>query len=221
MSDQKAQEDAAKRRIVSHLNADHHDSLVRYLEHYCGLSSWTAYDGKMTDVDLDAMTFTCNGKNYNIPFDPPMKSYREARERAVEMDKQSLAGLKKSDITVKEFVPPTGLYAIPFLIIAATFLGYSQRWWFAKGAIVERLLGQGFAKFSWTVQPWLISFMLCLHTAEAIYLARNQLRRHSLNPRTLPWWQWVGTTFIEGQFAFKRFKDLVARKREAKEKQKH
>jgi hypothetical protein len=176
----------------------------------------------MSDIDLNGMSFVAGGKTYQIPFDPPLSSYRETRERVVEMDKECLQALNKSDITVKEFVPPmiSAFYAIEFLVIASTFLGYSQRWWFARGAIVERLLGQGFAKFSWTIQPWLITFMLGLHAAEAIYFARNQLWKHSVNVRTPMFWKWIATVFVEGQFAFKRFYDHVEGKRQEKEKQK-
>lgn len=175
----------------------------------------------MTDVDLTGMTFVCGSKIYRIPFNPPMSSYREARERAVAMDKESLAGLGKSDITVSEFVPPHGFYILGFLVVATTFVAYSQRWWFGQGEVVERYLGPGFARFCWYIQPWLISGMLLIHGSEAVFLARNYLWKHSVNVRTLVWWQWVFFGFVEGQLAFWRFHDLVRRKRAEKEKQKH
>ena len=193
------------------------------MEHYHGLSSWKAYDSSVTGVDLTKMTFEAAGKTYSIPFEPPLSSYRETRERVVEMDKQCLEALNKSDITIKEFVPPTtsAFNAVEFLVVAATFVAYSQRWWFARGGIVERVLGTSFARFCWIIQPWLITFMLALHGAEAIHFARSRLRRHSVNPRTLLYWKWVMTTFIEGIFAFRRFDRHVLVKRQEKEKQKH
>lgn len=175
----------------------------------------------MADINLDEMVLVCSGKTYRIPFDPPMSSFRDARERVIETDKECRQELGKSDITIKEFVPPTRLYALEFIVVAATFLGYSQRYWFERGQVVERALGSNFARFSWAIQPWLIAFMVGLHTAEVIYFIRNHLRTHSVNVRTLLWWKWVATTFVEGQFAFKRWRDLVHRKREEKEKQKH
>lgn len=177
----------------------------------------------MSDIDLNRMSFVASGQTYRIPFDPPLSSYRETRERVVEMDKTCLQKLGKSDITVKEFVPPTVsvFYAVEFLIIAATFLGYSQRWWFARGGIIERLLGSAFARLSWTIQPWLISFMIALHGAEAVYFARNQLHKHSVNIRTSTFWKWFATVFVEGQFAFKRFQDHVEKKAQDKARQKH
>lgn len=175
----------------------------------------------MADITLDHMTFTGGGQTYNIPLKPPMVSYREARERVVAMDRDCVEALGISDVTIKEYIPPTGLYAIEFLIIVATFLGYSQRWWFGKGQIVEAYLGSAFAQFSWNVQRYLFSGMLAIHAGEMAWFIRSRLRRHSVSPRSLIWWQWAGSTFIEGVFAIGRFNSLVVRKQEAKEKQKH
>lgn len=172
-------------------------------------------------MDLNGMIFSCWSKTYQVPFEPPMSSYREARERAVAMDKESLEGLDRSDVTVKEVVHPHGFYAPAFLIIAATFVAYSQRWWFGPGQIVEQYLGASFAKFCWAIQPWLISGMMLIHGSEAVFLARSYLRKHSVNVRSWVWWQWMFFGFIEGQLAFWRFHDLVRRKRAEKEKQKH
>lgn len=175
----------------------------------------------MTDMDLRSMTFACSGKIYTISLNPPMSSYREARERAVQLDKEALAGLGQSSITVKEYVPPTGFHAVNFLVVAATFLAYSRSWWFEPGGIVEHVLGAGFARFSHAIQPYLFLGMLGIHSAEVAYLVQYKLKKHSVNSRTLLYWQWIGSTFIEGVFAFQRFNQLVARKREEKEKQKH
>ena len=175
----------------------------------------------MTHINLNEMVFTCASNAYQITFDPPMTSLRDARERVVEMDKECVQALGRSDVTIKEFAPPSGIYALEFAIVAATFLGFSRRSWFEDGQMVERFLGSGFARFCWTIQPWLITFMLGLHSAEVMYFCRNHLKRHSVNARNPIFWKWVATTFVEGQFAFKRFNDLVQRKGQDKQKQKH
>ncbi|KAK3633839.1 hypothetical protein LTR56_015630 [Elasticomyces elasticus] len=221
MAEQEAKDSAAKTRIITHLNADHHESLVRYLEHYCKLSPWQAYDARMTDITLSNMAFECGGKTYNIPLKPPMDSYRDARERAVQMDKESLQGLGRSDITITEFLPAKGAFAVMFAIICATFVGYSQRWWFGKEQIVELVLGSAFARFSFTIQPYLITFLLVVHTSEMLYMALYKLPSHSVNPRSLLFWKWTATTFIEGVQAFGRFNGLVKAKQDKKAKEKH
>lgn len=218
MADTTSQDQAAKARIVKHMNEDHHDSIVRYLQHYNNLSSPTAYDGKMLDMDLSSLTLSCHGKTYRTPLDPPMKSYREARERVVELDKECRKALGQSDVAVKAYIPPKGPGVVVFLVILATFISYSQRWWFGKGQIVESILGSSFARFSWTIQPKLLGFMVIVHGIEMIYLAAIKLKHHSVNIRSPAWWLWTASTFVEGQFAYKRFDAHVKAQRE---KQKH
>ena len=175
----------------------------------------------MTGIDLNGMTFTCGKHIHNIAFDPPLKSYAETRERVVQMDKECLQALGRSDITIKEFAPPTGLYAVEFVVIIAFFLSYSQRWWFARGEVVERFLGPSFASFSWNIQPLLFNFCVVLHAAEMFYFMQYRLRKHSVDMASSVWWLWSATTFFEGLFAFYRFSNLVKKKLEAKDKQKH
>ncbi|KXT14492.1 hypothetical protein AC579_9575 [Pseudocercospora musae] len=215
MADKKAQDLAAKSRIISHMNKDHSDSVRAAAAAHLSLR---AYDGRMTDVSLEHLTLSCHGNTHRIPFDPPMSSYREARERVVELDQECRKALNQSDVTVTQFLPPTGLYALEFLLISATFLAYSRRSWFATGHIVEIVLGPSFAAFSWSIQPWLIGSMLAIHAFEAIYFARNRLRKHSVNVRSPIWWLFMASCFIEGQFLFKRFDTHV---RVQREKQKH
>jgi hypothetical protein len=137
------------------------------------------------------------------------------------MDKTCREALSRSDITVNEFVPPTGLYLLEFLLSAATFIGYSQRWWFAHGQVVERTLGSGFAKFSWTIQPWIISAMLLIHGVELVFFIPRLLIKHNANPWTTTWWLWVVFSFVEGQPSWWRFKRHVSKKQEEKQMQKH
>lgn len=175
----------------------------------------------MTAVDLTGMTFAASGKPYRIPFEPPLESYREARERVVAMDKDCLAGLGRSDVTVNEFIQPTGLYALGLAVCLATFIGYSQRWWFAPGQGVEKVLGQAFARLGWAIQPWLIRFMVLLHGAEMVWFVPARLRKHSVNVRTREFWLWAVAEFIGGVICLSQFDALVARKRAAKAKQQH
>lgn len=137
------------------------------------------------------------------------------------MDKECLEALGRSDITVRDFVAPTGLYALVSTIIATTFVCYSQRRWFEQDGLVEHLLGQRFAAFSWTIQPTLFYGMIAIHGAELAYFIPNYLQKHSVNVRSTLFWKWAFFVFVEGQLAYKRFNDLVQRKTEEKQKQKH
>lgn len=172
----------------------------------------------MTDITLESMTLSCHGRDYRIPVEPAMSSYREARERVVELDKECRKALGHADVTVKQFIPPnTPIYMMEFAVIASTFLAYSQRWWFAPGGPVDGIW-PAFARFSWAIQPWLITLMIIIHGAEALYFASNKLPTHSVSPRSAIFWLWTATSFIEGQFAFRRFDEHVKAQRE---KQRH
>lgn len=120
-----------------------------------------------------------------------MGTYREARERVVHLDKECRQALGLSDITVKQYLPPTGSYAVPFLVILSTMFAYSQRYWFAKGQLVERMLGSSFARFSFVIQPYLLGSLILIHGAEALYFAYAKLAKHSVNIRSRNWWLWV------------------------------
>jgi hypothetical protein len=174
-------------------------------------------------MDLTGMDFIAgsSNKHYRIPFDPPLESYREARERVVAMDKTCVAALGRSDITINEFIWPKGLYALELAVVAATFVGFSQRWWFASGGIVETILGSGFARFAWGIQPWLLGGLFVIHGAELAWFVPARLRRHSVDVRSGVFWLWVGAEFLGGVFCSMRFDGLVERKRVAKEKQQH
>lgn len=178
--------------------------MVRYLEYYHKLPGYKAYSGAISDVSLDALVFSCGHETYTTPFQPPLTSFREVRERVVQMDKDCLAGLSRSDITVQEFVPSHGPYLALFLTVTATFVAFSTRANFESGGLVAAFVPKAFAHFCWTIQPFVFYPMVLIHGCEAYYMATGRLRRHSVNMRSKTWWQWVGTTFIEGVGAFNR-----------------
>lgn len=175
----------------------------------------------MTAVDLGGMTFTAGNATHRIPFEPPLESYRDARERVVAMDKDCLTALGRSDVTINEYILPTGMYALEFAICAATFVSFSQRWWFEPGQVVESVLGQSFARFAWSIQPWLIVGLFVIHGAELAWFIPARLRKHSVNVRTQEFWLWAVTEFIVGVFCSTRFDALVEKKKAAKAKQQH
>lgn len=175
----------------------------------------------MTAVDLTGMTFVAGGKAHWIPFEPPLQSYRDARERVVIMDKNCLTALGRSDVTVNEYIWPTGVYAAGLAVCVATFLGFSQRWWFAPDQVVASVLGQSFAQFAWAIQPWLIIGLFLIHGAELAWFIPARLGKHSVNVRTKEFWLWAASEFIGGIFCSTQFDALVEKKRAAKAKQQH
>jgi hypothetical protein len=175
----------------------------------------------MSSIDLLGITVLCRTKPYRIPFDPPMTSYREARDRVVQLDQECRAALKQASVNITEYAPPTGFGLFMFLLCGSVFIAYSQRWWFAAGGPVAKVLGEGFAKFSWNVQPILITLMVVIHGAEAWFMAMGKLPRYSVNPRTSTFWKWTLTNFVEGVTAQMRLDKLAERKMEEKARQQH
>ncbi|KAH0363578.1 hypothetical protein KCU65_g7322, partial [Aureobasidium melanogenum] len=221
MSDQASKDAAAKARIITHMNADHHDSVIRYLENYHHLPGYQAYKGKISDVSFEYIAFECAGMNYRTPLDPPMSSFREARERLVQMDKECIEALDRSDITIKEFIAPTGLYLVLFVIVSTTLVAFRTRTNFEPGTFISAVVPKSFARFCWTIQPLIWYGMLVIHGAETWNMARGRLRKHNVNIRSRVWWLWIATTFIEGVGAYNRFDKMVQKKRAEKDKQKH
>ncbi|KAM0720465.1 hypothetical protein Q7P37_004601 [Cladosporium fusiforme] len=228
MSDQEAAKDAAtQQRIINHMNKDHHDSIIRYLEHHHNLSPWTARHTFMTALDLNGMTFapaTSNGQNtktYHIPFTPPLESYASARSRVVAMDAASSTALQRSSITVKTFPPPSARLTAALAICATTFVCFSQRWWFAPSSPFAALLGANISSFLWWLQPWVFWGMVGIHSAELAWFVPARLRKHSVDVGSGVFWAWCAAEFVAGVFCLWDFDALVMKEREVKEKARH
>ncbi|KKY13659.1 putative integral membrane [Diplodia seriata] len=175
--------------------------IARYLEHYCNVSSFAARRARLTDLSLGSMSIGAAGKNFTIPLEPPMQSWREARERVIQMDRDCLAGLGRSDITVRQYTRPRGAHAVIFVVCALTY-------------------SPGFAAFVARVQPLVLALMIAIHVVEASIMARR-LQRHNVAQLSGLWWQWVASSFIEGFGALQRVDALVQQGRREKDKQKH
>ncbi|OJD35947.1 integral membrane [Diplodia corticola] len=218
-----AREAAAKQRIVSHMNADHQDSVARYLEHYCNVSSFTARKARLTDMSLGSLTIEAGSRKFTIPLEPPMQAWREARERVIQMDRDCLAGLGRSDITVKQYTRPRGAHAVIFVVCALTDVLVSRRANALPGSFIYTHVlsySPGFASFVAQVQPVVLALMIGIHVVEASIMARR-LQRHNVAQLSGLWWLWVASCFIEGFGALQRVDALVHQGRREKDKQKH
>ncbi|KNG50265.1 integral membrane protein [Stemphylium lycopersici] len=225
MTTMEAADAATKQRIIKHMNADHHDSIRRYLEAYASKSMFQSRSAQMVDINLHQMVFSCGGEQAVVAFDPPMKALREARERVVQMDKEALQVLGRSDIPITKFIPPYAhlghLWNFTQCVLAFVLLPRPQNWepgsflydhalylipWFANSV----------AHFGWIV----FAMMLPLHAAEGVIMAKK-LARHGCTFLDAVWWKWVGTCFVEGITSFWRLDALIEEKRQEKEAKKH
>jgi hypothetical protein len=76
---------------------------------------------------------------------------------------------------------------------------------------LERFFPGGLAGFTWLVQTIFLP-VLGIHLTEAWWMDRSRLCEHGVRRGSGVWWLWVGSTFVEGFMAFRRFDLLVERK---------
>jgi hypothetical protein len=226
MADATSKDQAAKERIIKHLNADHQHTLSYYLRHYAQLSSRAARAPTLTDISFSAMTFrTRNGQTHMVPFNPPMKSWSEARTRTVEMDRVSRAALDISDIRITEYERPQSFFQ--FFVLAGCLLAFtvfSTMHMIVPGTFVyDRVLPWfpgGPEWFLWLVNAIALP-VVAIHLAEAWWLDRSRLRKHGVERGTALWWKWICSCFMEGRGCFVRIDATVKRKRAEADKAKH
>ncbi|KAF2143282.1 uncharacterized protein K452DRAFT_286109 [Aplosporella prunicola CBS 121167] len=222
-ADPHAHEAAARQRIVSHMNADHQDSVRRYLEHYCNVSSFAARNARLVGMSLGSMSIQAAGHRYNIPLEPPMQSWREARERVIKMDQDAVTALRRSDITVKTYTRPRGFHAVVFTVCSLTYVLVSRRANALPGSYIHDYILKyvpALASFTAKVQPIILVLMIVIHVFESSIMARK-LGKHNVPFGGGLWWCWITSCFIEGFGALQRVDALVRKGRLEKEKAKH
>ncbi len=226
MSDNKGNEDEARQRIITHMNKDHQDSLVRFLEHYAHVSAYSARNAKLAQFKLDSLTITSsNGRSHVIPISAPLKSLSEARGRMVAMDQETLHGLKRSNVTVKGYIPPNSVLGIATFVSAGlTVFCFSRRSNFLPGSLLYDsilIYVPRFAQFCYDIQPYLFYAVVAIHICEASWMARTRLRMHSVPVLSGLWWKWVLSTFIDGVGSFMRLDKMVKQEADRKAKARH
>ena len=220
MADDTGKSTAAKARIISHMNADHKDSLITFLEYHCHLPYSMAKSALLESIELDRMILTASNARYLIPLDPPMKVWSEARERMVNMDNEATEGLGRSKIVVDEYRLPHGPYVIIFtLILVAWAVNYTGKNFVPGAFFYDKILrgNQFLAGFLSFTRPIVLFIMISLHTAEAIWFDWSKLSKHKLKRFGLLWSMWMVSCFVEGSGSILRFDSVV----KSKSKQKH
>jgi hypothetical protein len=180
--------------------------VVRYLEHYSKVSSYAARNAQLTSITLNELTIRAGSQTFKLPFNPPLSSYREARERLVALDKEASTALGRSDITVKEHRLPEDVLGIFFLVATPlTFILLSREENMHPGSLIYDYILKyvpAFAAFAAKVRLPVLYLMTVLHAIEAGYMAKTRLETHSVPVGTWLWWKWVLNAFFEGFPAF-------------------
>lgn len=221
---------AMKTRITTHMTNDHGDSLALYLRHYAHLPASTISNPALTDITLDHMIITSSHGRTLIPFEPPLNSLAETRERVVKMHQTCLTALDLSAIKIDEFVPPSKVWQwLTHAICVLCFTTLSP--WLAgriypttqPGGVVNKIWNvggvvPGLAGVAgrWAAATWW--FMVVVHAGEAAWMAQGRLRRHWITIGSGVWWAWVLATFNGGVASISRFDEAVAMKKAEQER---
>lgn len=117
-----------------------------------------------------------------------------------------------------------GFMAVVWIAAFVTFIVFSRRANFRPGSwCYDGLLKYvpNFGYFCWKIQPLVITPTVLLHLADAVYMERSRLQRHSVKAFGTVWWLWIIGTFVEGIGAFLRFDEIVQEEEQRKAKVKH
>src|SRR5690606_11788652 len=128
-----------------------------------------------------------------IPLEPPMKSYAEARTRAVEMDLAAREGLGLGDVDIDVFAPPEGFAVFVSGSVLFFFFCYFALPWQVPGSalytIWDRFFPGGAETHKWFVQKIFLP-VIGIHIAEAAWLDRTRLVKYGVRRGSGVWWAW-------------------------------
>lgn len=207
-----------KERIISHMNKGHPRELSHYLRHYANASCSAAASPEMRDVDLQGMKISAQGKDYSIPFSPPLTSWADVKTRIIEMDTIARENLGISNIYITEFTPPTGFGAVVFGSVVFYFFCAAALPWVVPDTPLWELLEVCFPGgptwFQWVVKTIFFP-VVGIHVVEC-YFFNQKLHKHGVDPFTKLWFLWQLSCFLEGLTAFKRIGAIVAKQEEEK-----
>ena len=231
---------AEKNRTLSHMNADHRRDLRHIFLHYYRPSTpggATASqllppsdaDPLMINIDLSSFTvrLPSSGTTHVIAFHPPLRAWEDRRHKLMGMTlnaREKLGVLEQEEgevkVVVGEYVPPRwpydgvifGAVLVYYFTCILLRAGYCEDGGLV-GQVVEMVrFPGGLAAFRWVVKTIFVP-VLGIHLTETWWLVRTRLSRFGVRASSRVWWLWVGSVFIEGAMAFKRFDLLVERLR--------
>lgn len=218
-------EAAIKIRIITHMNKDHVTDLEQYLQAFNGLSAAAAAQPQLLDMTLDAMTIKSISGVHKVAITPPLASLKGSRDKLVDMSRTAQSRLGISDIKIT-FLPPAGFDLVVysgvlfyFICMATIGLGLVQpgttlyRFW-------DVVWPYGAENFLWFTKAIFVP-VLAIHFTEGWWFAKTRLAKHGISPLSRVGLLWLGTNFLEGYTAFRRFDGMVEKERKRREGLKH
>lgn len=203
------QDEAESQRTMDHMNKNHVQSLNRFLAYYKNAND--THDVRLTSIALDSMTIAYSSgradgappdKECYLLIDPPMKSWKEARERMVAMDAECTAAgsidTKQSAVVIDRYRPPSGFRQIAGLVFTFAMLSvFGRKRNFAQGTLLRR------------IQPWMLYSLIGGHTVRLLLFLWTRLRRNGVRAGSGVWWMWAVSQYVEGWPCQQRFDRMV------------
>ena len=220
---------AMKNRVLTHMNADHLLSLRLYLQHYSHVPSSGTASAKMLEITTEHVIVESSYGRHIIPFEPPMKSFMEARERLVDMHNLCLRELNVSDVVVKNYVLPDRIWQWALCGLCAlifTTFPFRESIRPETGSVISKIWSLGglapwLARLSYTLAPYVLGFVVLAHCGETLWFINRRLSRHWVEAGTATWCCWVADCLLEGSGCFTRFDRVVKRLETEKKGAKH
>jgi Protein of unknown function (DUF2470) len=214
-------------RIITHMNADHSASLRLYARQYSKLPLSHARTATLEDLNLNHLILSSSFGRTLVPFDPPLKTLSEARERLVAMHEYCLKELDVDGTMLQEYRLPNQWWQWTLMIVCGwcfTTLPFRSLIHPSSNSWISSVYSVGgkapwLAEFAYTVAPLTLGIMLFVHGWEAMTMVRTRMRRYEVEMFSGVWWCWVLDCFVEGVGSFVRVDDTVLKIKEAKEKQ--
>ncbi|KAJ6260090.1 hypothetical protein Dda_4311 [Drechslerella dactyloides] len=218
-----ASNDAARARILAHMNKDHVYDTKLYLVHYLSYpKSLLRASHKsvvaLSDIQATHLTISVDGTTKQIPLTPPMASLSDARIRLVDMTKQaeSALGINRETVDIDTtWIPPRPHELLVSCSMA--FIGYML--FFPSTLLPGGLLHEStplksypdIAGWIYNATPFGYWTFVTFHIVEALYFVTRVLGPCwavpgvSLPVATL----WLSEVLLQGYLSFVRWDRMI------------
>ena len=224
---------AMKQRIISHMNADHPDSLEDYLKFYNGINGVLPGSAKLLDLSLDSLLIeysvpdSPSAKTSTVKITPAMSSYAESRTKLVAMAEEATgkqfhvppdppspsAPIAQSSATASVSTGKEIGWTVPgllgFITSAGICFGYwalSQEGPLAVGGPLEKYLPGIVVELARRFREQLFAMMIGIHLVEALFAANKCIENGVAFPYLV---LWTLNTAIEGGPAIARLNQQI------------
>jgi len=209
-----------KQRIITHMNADHAESLQHFAQHFSQLPCELATTARLTDISVTRMTLGMTSSlgvesTVHIPFTPAMGSLAECWERLKGMAAEAEAGVRaaregvaggkvRGVQEVEEAVEWTHPGVVGWATIGGVSYGLRSFWTgspFGSGGWVRGVLTplglEWLTDIALSYRYYFFALIILLHVAETL-LFLPRLRAAGVVTGSGSWWAWCAGMMAEG-----------------------